>query len=107
MVANITDDQFQQEVVESPTPVLIDFWAEWCGPCKMLAPIVEEIDKELEGRVKIFKMDIDSNPNTPSMLGIRSIPTMMIFIDGKQVASKVGVLPKNSIIDWINSVIKT
>ena len=103
MVMSVSDDSFEKEVLQSTTPVLIDFWAEWCGPCKMLAPIIDEISLALGGKVKILKMNIDENPNIPSSLGIRSIPTMMLFKDGKQIASKVGVLPKNSIQEWIDS----
>lgn len=105
MASNVTDSSFEQEVLQSTTPVLIDFWAEWCGPCKMLTPIISELSKALEGRVKVVKMNIDENPETPSTLGIRSIPTMMIFKNGQQVAAKIGALPKSSIEEWINSVI--
>lgn len=101
MASNITDDSFNKEVLESTTPVLVDFWAEWCGPCKMLTPIIEELSKALVGKVKIVKMDIDKNPNIPSSLGIRSIPTMILFKDGKQLATKTGVFPKNIIEEWI------
>ncbi|WP_341757498.1 thioredoxin [Candidatus Tisiphia endosymbiont of Ditula angustiorana] len=103
MASNITDDSFNKEVLESTTPVLVDFWAEWCGPCKMLTPIIEELSKELVGKVKIVKMDIDQNPNIPSSLGIRSIPTMILFKDGKQLATKTGVFPKNIIEEWIKA----
>ncbi|WP_367364553.1 thioredoxin [Candidatus Tisiphia endosymbiont of Nedyus quadrimaculatus] len=103
MASNITDDSFNKEVLESTTPVLVDFWAEWCGPCKMLTPIIEELSKALVGKVKIVKMDIDKNPNIPSSLGIRSIPTMILFKDGKQLATKTGVFPKNIIEEWIKA----
>lgn len=103
MAMDVTDSSFEEEVLKSDIPVLIDFWAEWCGPCKMLTPIIEELSKSMEGKVKILKMNIDDNPDTPSTLGIRSIPTMMLFKDGKQLASKVGALPKSSIEEWINS----
>ncbi|WP_342272286.1 thioredoxin [Candidatus Tisiphia endosymbiont of Parasteatoda lunata] len=106
MASNITDDSFNKEVLESTTPVLVDFWAEWCGPCKMLTPIIEELSKELVGKIKIVKMDIDQNPNIPSSLGICSIPTMILFKDGKQLATKTGVFPKNIIEEWINSSVK-
>ncbi|WP_341753889.1 thioredoxin [Candidatus Tisiphia endosymbiont of Dioctria rufipes] len=103
MASNITDDSFNKEVLESTTPVLVDFWAEWCGPCKMLTPIIEELSKALVGKVKIVKMDIDKNPNIPSSLGIRSIPTIILFKDGKQLATKTGVFPKNIIEEWIKA----
>ena len=103
MAMDVTDSSFEEEVLKSDIPVLIDFWAEWCGPCKMLTPIIDELSKSMEDKVKILKMNIDDNPDTPSTLGIRSIPTMMLFKDGKQLASKVGALPKSSIEEWINS----
>ena len=105
MANNVTDDSFKQEVLESNIPVLVDFWAEWCGPCRMLGPIIDELGKELEGKVKVFKMNIDENPNIPSSLGVRSIPTMMLFNNGKQVATKTGALPKSTIAEWIDSSI--
>jgi thioredoxin 1 len=105
MTKEITDNDFEQEVINSSEPVLIDFWAEWCGPCRMLTPIVEELSKEMGDKIKIVKMNIDDHPGSPSSLGIRSIPTMVIFKDGKQVSTKVGVLPKNSIKEWIESSI--
>ncbi|HJD57250.1 thioredoxin [Candidatus Tisiphia endosymbiont of Ptychoptera albimana] len=106
MTSNITDDSFDKEVLQSTDPVLVDFWAEWCGPCKMLTHILEELSKELVGKVKIVKMDIEQNPNIPSSLGIRAIPTMILFKDGKQLATKTGLFPKNSIEEWIDSSIK-
>lgn len=106
MANNVTDASFEEEVLKSDIPVLVDFWAEWCGPCKMLAPIIEELSRELEGKVKVLKMDIDQNPHIPSTLGIRSIPTMIIFKDGIQVETRIGALPKNSLLEWINSTTK-
>ncbi|MCZ6903762.1 MAG: thioredoxin [Rickettsia endosymbiont of Ixodes persulcatus] len=84
MANNVTDSSFEKEVLESDLPVLVDFLAEWCGPCKMLTPIIDEISKELQGKVKVVKMNIDENPNTPSEYGIRSIPTIMLFIFGER-----------------------
>ncbi len=106
MVSDITDNNFKQEVLEANIPVLVDFWAEWCGPCKMLTPIIEELSKELEGKVKIVKINIDNNPDTPSRFGIRSIPTMLLFDKGEKIDSKTGVLPKNTIKEWIQSLIE-
>ncbi|AFC69147.1 thioredoxin [Rickettsia amblyommatis] len=105
MANNVTDSSFKKEVVESDLPVLVDFWAEWCGPCKMLTPIIDEISKELQGKVKVFKMNIDENPNTPSEYGIRSIPTIMLFKNGEQKDTKIGLQQKNSLLDWINKSI--
>jgi thioredoxin 1 len=104
MAAAINDDNFEQEVLQSGRPVLVDFWAEWCGPCKMLGPIIDELAEEFED-VKIVKMNIDHNPKTPSALGIRGIPAMVLFKNGKQVGAKVGLLPKTSIAEWIKSFV--
>lgn len=102
MIEEISDNNFEQEVLGSDAPVLIDFWAPWCGPCKMLAPILEQLSTDLDGKVKIVKMNIDENPETPSQFGVRSIPTMMLFQNGKQIAVKTGLLPKNNLLEWIN-----
>jgi len=103
MAKEINDSEFEKEVVNSKEPVLIDFWAEWCRPCKMLTPIIDQLSEEMQDTIKIVKMNIDENPDSPSTLGIRSIPTLMIFKNGKQVASKVGAHPKNTLEKWINS----
>jgi len=105
MAMKVTDDNFETEVLNSKIPVLVDFWAEWCGPCKMLAPTLDELSTELANKIKIVKMNVDDSPKTPSAIGIRGIPTMMIYKDGQAIATKVGALPKGAIIDWINSTI--
>jgi len=103
MTKEITDAEFKSEVTQSKELVLIDFWAPWCGPCKMLTPIIDQLAEEMNGKAKIVKMNIDDHPKAPSDLGIRSIPTMMIFKDGKQVDSKTGIHDKATLKDWIES----
>jgi len=103
MTKQIKDNEFESEVINSKLPVLIDFWAEWCGPCRMLAPILDQLSEEMNDKVKIVKMNIDENPETPSKFGVRGIPTMLLFKEGKQIATKVGVQPKNVLQEWINS----
>jgi len=92
---DITDDNFNDVVVNSDTPVLVDFWAEWCGPCKMIAPIVEELAEEFGDKIKFTKLDVDSNPQSAMNFGIRGIPTLLIFDDGKPVETVVGAVPKS------------
>jgi thioredoxin 1 len=101
----ITDATFEAEVLKSATPVVVDFWAEWCGPCKMIGPHLEEISNELGARAKIVKLNIDENPNVASQLGIRSIPTLMVFKGGKHASTQVGAGPKSALKNWIESAI--
>jgi thioredoxin 1 len=98
---NVTDASFQSDVLESGKPVLVDFWADWCGPCKMIAPALEEISEELAGQVTIAKMDIMENTDIPAQMGVQSIPLMVLFRDGKPVAQKLGAAPKGQIKSWL------
>ncbi len=102
-IAHVTDDSFEAEVLQSSQPVLVDYWAEWCGPCKMIAPVLDEIAGEYEGKVKIAKLNIDDNPNTPPRYGIRGIPTLMLFKDGEVEATKVGAVSKSQLTAFIDS----
>ena len=97
----VTDESFQTEVLGSETPVLVDFWAEWCGPCKQIAPALEQLSDELAGKVKIAKLDIEQSPTTPSRYGVRGIPTMMLFKGGQMASMKVGAMPKQKILEWL------
>lgn len=97
----VTDESFDQEVLKSGTPVLVDFWAEWCGPCRALAPKLEEIAAEMKGRVKILKLNVDENPTMPAKYGVRGIPTMILFKDGQEVEQIVGNLPKDNLLQAI------
>ena len=99
----LTDDTFEVEVLKSSTPVLVDYWAEWCGPCKMIAPILDEIASEYTGKIKVAKLNIDDNPQTPPKYGIRGIPTLMLFKDGNVEATKVGALSKSQLTAFIDS----
>ncbi|MBI4185096.1 MAG: thioredoxin [Proteobacteria bacterium] len=101
----VTDATFEAEVLKSPGPVLVDFWAEWCGPCKQIAPALEEAARELEGRITLAKVNIDDSPETPSKYGVRGIPTLMIFKDGQVTATRVGAMPKSQLLEWIEGAI--
>ena len=98
----VTDDTFATDVLQAEGPVLVDFWAEWCGPCKQIAPALEQIAAELEGHVTIAKLNIEESTTTPSRYGVRGIPTMMLFKDGQMASMKVGAMPKQKILEWLS-----
>jgi len=102
-IIDVTDETFEHEVLGSSDPVLVDYWAEWCGPCKMIAPVLEEIAVEYDGRVRVAKLNIDDNPNTPPRYGIRGIPTLMLFKNGEVEATKVGAVSKSQLTAFIDS----
>ena len=97
----VTDDSFETEVLKADGPVLVDFWAEWCGPCKQIGPALEQISDELTGKLTIAKVDIDDSPMTPSKMGVRGVPTRMLFKGGEIVAMKAGAMPKGKILEWL------
>jgi len=103
-IVHVTDDNFETEVLKSDIPVLVDFWAAWCGPCKMIAPILDELADQYTGKVKIAKMDVDANKATPTKFGIRGIPTLIIFKDGNAEATKVGALTRPQLVEFLDSV---
>ncbi len=104
-LVHVSDDSFETDVLKAENPVLVDFWAEWCGPCKMIAPALEEIAHEMNGRLTIAKMNIDDNPLTPQKYGVRGIPTLMLFKNGEVAATKVGAVAKNQLQEWVESVL--
>ncbi|MEE2661700.1 MAG: thioredoxin TrxA [Pseudomonadota bacterium] len=101
----VSDDSFEIEVLDADGPVLVDFWAEWCGPCKQIGPSLEEISDEMADAITVAKVNIDENPMTPSKYGVRGIPTLILFKDGEVAATKVGALPKSKIVEWIQDAV--
>lgn len=101
----VTDSSFDADVLKASGPVLVDFWAEWCGPCRQIAPALEDLSKDMADRVTVAKINIDENPMTPSKYGVRGIPTLMIFKDGQVASTKIGALPKSKLVEWVESVL--
>jgi len=105
MALHVTDANFESEVINSDVPVLVDLWAEWCGPCRMIAPIIEEMASEYEGRAKMVKLDVDENPMTPGKYGVRNIPTVLFFKNGEVVDKVVGAVPKSVFVEKLNAIL--
>ena len=104
-IVHVTDASFENDVLTADLPVLVDFWAEWCGPCKMIAPVLVEIPEEYAGKIKIAKVNVDDNPNSPMTLGVRGIPALFMFKDGEVVSNKTGAAPKSVLEDWIKGAV--
>ncbi len=103
-ISDLTDAQFEEEVIKSDRPVLVDFWAEWCAPCRMLAPVVKEIAEEFGDRIRVYKMDLDANPQTPQRYNVRAVPTLLFFKNGEVSDQLVGAVPKARIVEKLNSL---
>ncbi|MBI1263341.1 MAG: thioredoxin TrxA [Alphaproteobacteria bacterium] len=101
----VTDDSFDADVLKAAGPVLVDFWAEWCGPCRQIAPALEDISNDMAGKLTVAKVNIDENPMAPSRYGVRGIPTMILFKNGEIAATKVGALPKTKLVEWVQSAL--
>jgi thioredoxin 1 len=101
----VTDSTFETEVLRSEGPVLVDFWAEWCGPCKMVAPLLEELAADRSGKLTVAKVNVDENPQAPTKYGVRSIPTMILFKNGKVADTKIGAVPKSKLYEWVDSML--
>ena len=105
LIKHISDSSFESDVLKADKPVLVDYWAEWCGPCKMIAPILDEVSESYKDKLQIAKMNVDENRDIPAMFGSRGIPTLMLFKDGKVAATKIGALPKGALYQWVESVL--
>ena len=105
LISHVSDDAFDQEVLQSDTPVLLDFWAEWCGPCKAIAPALEDLAKQYEGKLRVVKLNIDHNQKTPRAYGVRGIPTLMVFKNGKVEATQIGAVSKGQLVQMIDKAI--
>ncbi len=105
MTKAVTDASFEQDVLKADKPVLVDFWAEWCGPCRQIAPFLEDLSNELGDRIEVRKLNVDENPQIPGRYGVRGIPTLMVFKDGQVAATKIGAMPKSQLFQWVESVL--